>query len=472
MADATDAQDALREDGGDAPQSELEPPASSPEEDDDWRAAETRSWRSYKERIVDIAQQIVDAQRPIRVLQALRWEPAVEEAFWRSKGRELPRVGPEDYVKNELGFDPTAKAEEFETLMRAVDRQLGPADALGRILMATAYEYREVVRMLAARGTRDFYVLSRNLYGSPKDRLPDGKTTVRELGQAIYETLGALPGTGLGPEEPRDIGAREACELLNARFAAYFDTPSIQVEVDDTMLADAAAGSGYVKIRSGARFSQRDIDLLEVHEGWVHIATSLNGQNQPVARWLAKGPPRTAAVQEGLAAIVELLTYRSYPKRARKLNDRILAVDKAEDGASFLDVYDWYRSEGYDDEESFANTRRVFRGGTSEGGAPFTKDACYCKGLVLNYAFIRAAVQSKRAELVPYLFVGKVAHEDIPVLYAKVAEGLVEPPQYLPPMFRDLNGLAIWTAYSSFFFRMGGAAVDDYYTSLFRRADG
>ena len=24
-------------------------------------------------------------------------------------------------------------------------------------------------------------------------------------------------------------------------------------------------------------FSERDIDILEVHEGWVHVATSLNG---------------------------------------------------------------------------------------------------------------------------------------------------------------------------------------------------
>src|SRR5262245_30622180 len=47
-------------------------------------------WRSYKEQVAAIAQRIVDAQRPIRVLQALRWEPAVEEAFRKSRFRELP----------------------------------------------------------------------------------------------------------------------------------------------------------------------------------------------------------------------------------------------------------------------------------------------------------------------------------------------------------------------------------------------
>jgi uncharacterized protein (TIGR02421 family) len=429
-------------------------------------------WRSYKEQLASIAQRIVDAQRPIRVLQALRWEPSVEEAFRRSKYRELPKVGPDEYAKIDLGFEPKAKMEEFETIAEEVENEFGSKDPIGRILAVSAIEYREVARMLAARGTKEFYQCSKKLYGSPKDKFPDGKTSVRDLGLALYETLTAISVGDLGPKQPADIDAETAAEILNQRFATYFHEAGIQVQVDDSMLADAAAGSDYVKIRSGAKFSQRDVDILEVHEGWVHVATSLNGQAQPVAKWLAKGPPRTTAVQEGLAAMLELFTFRSYPKRARKLNDRILAVDKAEDGANFIDVFEWYRTEGYEEDECYANARRVFRGGIMEGDAPFTKDACYCKGIVLNYAFIRAAIQNKRADLVPFLFVGKVSHEDIPVLQSRVADGVVRPPIHVPPMFRDMNGLAIWTAYSNFFFRMGGSVVDDYYAKLFRRGDG
>jgi len=428
-------------------------------------------WRSYKEQVASIAQRIVDTQRPIRVLQALRWEPSVEESFRRSRYRELPSVGPEEYAKIDLGFEPKAKMEEFEALAEEAETEFGAKDPIGRILSVTAIEYREVVRMLAARGTKEFYQCSKKLYGSPKDKFPDGKTSVRDLGLALYETLTAISAGDLGPKQPADIDAETAADILNHRFSSYFHEAAIQVQVDDSMLADAAAGSDYVKIRSGAKFSQRDVDILEVHEGWVHVATSLNGQAQPVAKWLAKGPPRTTAVQEGLAAMLELFTFRSYPKRARKLNDRILAVDKAEDGANFIDVFEWYRTEGYEEDECYANARRVFRGGLTEGDAPFTKDACYCKGIVLNYAFIRAAIQSKRADLVPFLFVGKVSHEDIPVLQARVADGVVRQPIHVPPMFRDMNGLAIWTAYSNFFFRMGGSVVDDYYAKLFRRGD-
>lgn len=429
-------------------------------------------WRSYKEQVAELAQRLVEAQRPIRILQALRWDASIEDGFRKSKYRELPKVGPDDYAHVDLGFDPRAKLVELEALMIATEGALGKKDSIGQLLVTTADEYRDVVRMLMARGTRDFYAYSRKLYGSPKDKFPDGKTSVRDFGFLLYDILTGIAGGDLGPAQPRDIDAARAREILEARFANYFEGEDVKVQVDEAMLADAAAGIDYVKIRQGAVFTQRDVDILEVHEGWVHVATSLNGQAQPVARWLAKGPPRTTAVQEGLAALLEVLTFRSDPRRARRLNDRILAVDKAEDGASFLDVFEWYRTEGYDEEECFASARRVFRGGPVEGGAPFTKDACYCKGIVLNYAFIRAAIQHNRTELVPFLFVGKVAHEDVPILHARLADGVIRPPKHVPPMFRDMNGLSIWMAYSSFFSRLGANAIADHYGKLFRRGDG
>jgi uncharacterized protein (TIGR02421 family) len=439
-------------------------------------------WRSYKEIVAQLASRIVEAQKPIRVLQAVRWDNSVEENFLKSRGKELPKIDAEYYAGVDLGFDPRAKAAEFEEIAKDIDQELGESDAIGQIMMTSALEYRDVVRMLAARGTPVFYAYSRKLYGSPKDKFPDGRSTVRDLGHVLYGILTnvdeVVPGIDAGRSAAtyaRTISAEEASIELNDRFGRYFqeegDTQNkVRVEVDDSILADASAGSDYVKVRTGAKFSSRDIDILEVHEGWVHVATSLNGQQQPVAKWLAKGPPRTTAVQEGLAALLEIFTFRTYPRRARRLNDRVLAVDKAEDGASFNEVFEWFRTEGYEEDECFHNTRRVFRGGVIEGGAPFTKDACYCKGIVLNYAFIRSAIQHNRADLVPFLFVGKVAHEDVPVLARRVTDGVVRPPKYLPPMFRDLNGLAIWMAYSTFFTQLGGEAIADHYARLFSRA--
>jgi uncharacterized protein (TIGR02421 family) len=430
-------------------------------------------WRSHKEIIARLADRIVDAQKPIRVLQALRWDDSVEEQFLKSRPRSPPKIDVGYYDSVDLGFEPRAKIDEFEAIARDIDRELGEADAIGQIMLTTALEYRDVVQMLQARGTPGFYMASRRLYGSPKDKFPDGRSTVRDLGRLLYGILTNVDewsDPSRHAAYARTIDASEAARQLGERLAAYFGHAHVRVEADDGILADAAAGSDYVKVRTGARFSPRDVDVLEVHEGWVHVATSLNGQAQPVAKWLAKGPPRTAAVQEGLAALVEMFTFRTHPRRARRLNDRVLAVDKAEDGASFVDVFEWFRTEGYDERECFNNTRRIFRGGVIDGGAPFTKDACYCKGIVLNYAFIRSAIQHGRVDLVPLLFVGKVAHEDIPVLAQHVSDGVVRPPQFLPPFFRDTNGLAIWMAYSTFFSQLDGDSIADHYASVFARA--
>lgn len=423
------------------------------------------SERPFEEALAALATRVIDAQRPIRILQSLRWAGRVEEQFVRARARELPR--PE--YDPDLGFDRDAKRAELDGIVRDIDRQIGRVDPLAKMLRDSAVEYRRTVDLLEARGTRRFYEISRELYGSTNDVLPDGRTTVREMGKRLGAGLGAIAWDKIGEPQPREVDARAAAEILNARFATFFGDQSVRVEVDDALVADAAAGGDYVKIRSGARFSRSDIDILEAHEGWVHLATSLNGQAQPIARWLAKGPPRTVAAQEGLAVLVETLTLRSTPRRARKLNDRVLAVDMAERGADFLDMFEWYRTQGYDEEECFQGAMRVFRGGTTDGGAPFTKDASYCTGVVLNQAFMLAALRHERAELIPFLFVGKVAHEDVPHLYERVADGLVRPPAFMPAIFREMHALAVWLCHASFFATLEAGDIVEHYATCMRR---
>jgi hypothetical protein len=146
---------------------------------------------------------------------------------------------------------------------------------------------------------------------------------------------------------------------------------------------------------------------------------------------------------------MEIVSGRSHIRRALKLNDRILAVDKAEDGASFLDVHEFYRTEGYSEEECFSNARRVFRGGVMEGGAPFTKDVCYGKGLALTWLFLQDAVQTGRLDRLALLFVGKLSLDDIPMIERRTADGTIRRPVFLPPFIRDLHGLAAQIAFGS-----------------------
>ena len=84
---------------------------------------------------------------------------------------------------------------------------------------------------------------------------------------------------------------------------------------DDDIAADAAAGAHVIKLRHDARFSLRELRVLEVHEGWVHVGTTLNGHAQPVCRFLSKGTPSTTITQEGLAVLMEILALASSQRR-------------------------------------------------------------------------------------------------------------------------------------------------------------
>lgn len=424
-------------------------------------------WTTYKEQVRRLSEMVVDAQRPIRVLDAIKWPAGADEQFRKSKFKEMPQIDRAYYESQSLGFDPHKKIEEFDNLISETQSHLGDEDDLGKMIITNCLEYQDVVRMLMARGTKDFHKYSCKLYGSPKETFRDEKTTINDLARTMYDILSILDDNVLGPEYPENVSAEETVKLLNKRFETYFTDNPVRAKLSDGIVADAAAGSDTVKIKESAMFSRRDIDILEVHEGWVHVGTTMNGSNQHVCRFLAKGPPRVAPTQEGLAILVEIFSFVSYPRRARTINDRVLGIDKVEDGANVLELLEFYRTEGYSEEDCLNNIKRVFRGGLVEGGAPFTKDIAYIKGFIENYNFMRAAMKAGKPEYIPYLFAGKVHSSDVPLLYHKHQEGIIDPPKYLPPQFKDLNGVAVWMSFSNVFNMIDMKKVQEYFSKIF-----
>lgn len=423
-------------------------------------------WTTYKEKLKKLSDTLIEAQKPIRILDAIKWPASVEEQFRKSKYKELPKVDRAYYESVPLDFDPRKKIEEFERLAEEIVSQTGHEDEIGRIMRSNCEEYQDVVRMLMARGTKEFYAYSKKLYGSPKNKFWDDKTNINDLAHAMYRILSALEDHALGPTYPEDVSAEEAVRYLNKKFENYFADNPVRAKLSDGIIADATAGSDTVKIKEGAIFSRRDLAILQVHEGWVHVGTTLNGQNQHICKFLSKGPPRTAPTQEGLAVLMEILSFASYPRRARAINDRVLGIDKVEDGANAVELLEFYRTEGYSEEDCLNNVRRVFRGGLVEGGAPFTKDIAYIRGFIENYNFMRAAMKAGKAEYIPFLFVGKVHSTDVPVWYRKHQEGIIDLPKYLPEQFRDLNGVAVWMSFSHVFNMIDIEKVQEYFSKI------
>jgi uncharacterized protein (TIGR02421 family) len=422
---------------------------------------------SHEILIRSLSDRLVEAQRPLRILDAVKWGDDVERAFFAAAGKELPPVTRDVYASRALPFPPDNKREELRDIERDVRRTLGVEHAAGRMLTRMCAEYRAVVDLIAQRGTPAFGARSKRLYGGSEDCFHAGAPTLADLGRAMAAMLDNLASETLVSRERPTLDARQTVQILSERLTCFFQDPAaVRVRLSDGIVADAAAGCDYIKIRGDARFTPREVRLLEVHEGWVHLGTTLNGQRQPVCTFLGKGPPSSTTTQEGLAVLTEVLAFASHPARLRRLTHRIEGVALAENGADFLDVYRFFLSEGYELSESYQHTMRIFRGGLPRGTGPFTKDLCYSRGFVLVYNFIRLAVSRGKVRRVPLLFCGKTNLNDLRTLAELADEGLVVSPRFVPPPFADLHALAAWMCYASFLGGLSLQCIEEDYADL------
>lgn len=409
----------------------------------------------YQQTIHELSERLVKIQRPIRILDAIKWGPEVKEDFFKNKCKKLPEVTREYYYQQPLSFDVTQKKEELYALERDLRRLLGQFNPAGNIMQRMCREYREVVRMLEARGTPEYSKISQELYGSSEDAFYAGAPRLRDLAELITNVLLNIKSHTRDQSDELRYTSEQAVEILGERLGSYFEGSDkrLRVILSDGILADAAAGADAIKIRPGLTFSERQLRVFEVHEGWVHVGTTLNGLAQPICTFLSKGPPSSTVTQEGLAIIMEIFTFASYPDRVFRLTDRVTAVSMAEQGADFLDVFEFFRTRDLNDDVCYSNAMRVFRGSTPDGG-PFTKDLVYSKGFILIYNYVRLAIQRGLLDRIPLLFAGKTTLEDQRVLADLVEEGLVVPPRYVPPQFKDIGALTAWMSYSLFLNRL------------------
>lgn len=409
--------------------------------------------KKYHETIKALSERIVQAQRPIRILDALKWDPAIQKKFFDQKFRCLPAITPDYYTNNPLPFDPKEKEKEFREIERIVKKELGHFSGLGGIMLRTCREYCLVIELLKSRGNKDFTPISQQLYGSADDSFYSGAPTLKDLSTLFSTTLDALGKSIHSHLDLRIYNSEQAVEILKKQLCKYFKnkhSKTIRVMLSDNIIADASAGAECIKLKRSAMFSQRDLNILEVHEGWVHLGTTLNGLQQPICTFLSKGAPSSTITQEGLAIIMEIFTFSSHPNRLKSLSDRIRAVDMAEKGANFIEVFNFYRENNHAEEESYHRTTRIFRGSLPEENGPFTKDLVYNKGFILIYNYIRLAVQKGRLDHIPLLFLGKTTLEDLHIWADLLSEKIVVPPKHVPPAFRDMAALSSWMCYSLF----------------------
>ncbi len=385
---------------------------------------------------------LVEAVRPIRVLNIVAWPAALEQEYLAAlqRGDEaLPRF-------TYTAPDFSAQRAELIAIAAAADS----AHPLGAYLARTAGSWHIAARMLEAIGTAGVTEPSIELYGKPGDALPGGGQTNLDAARYFLESAHELGDGQALPEPARCISAEALRDDVQASVDAFFGAGVVRVETDPELTAKAAAGATRIRLHANTSFTEYDRSQLLAHEAFVHTLTARNGRAQPILKSLARTAPRATATQEGLAVFAELMSGSIDIARLKRISLRILALDMALGGADFIEVYRWFRTQGQGVTASFHSTQRIFRGVPPTGGAVFTKDNVYLAGLLTVHTFFRWAFKHRRLDLMQHLFAGKLALDDVIALDPCFASGALAPPEHLPPWLMQSQGLAGKLAFSLF----------------------
>ena len=129
-----------------------------------------------KNRIIAISDALDEAASKINILRNIAWPNEVEQEFFKNKAQKLPTV---EYKP----FDPEPALDE----LKKARKLLGVNDVIDKWATRIADKLESSALLLSSRGTQDFFRHSKNMYGCPKDVLPDGESTALDLAQHFGE---------------------------------------------------------------------------------------------------------------------------------------------------------------------------------------------------------------------------------------------------------------------------------------------
>ncbi|MFC3550465.1 flavohemoglobin expression-modulating QEGLA motif protein [Lysobacter cavernae] len=385
---------------------------------------------------------MVHAVRDIKLLGLASWPAGLEDKFLADYARGVAKLPQVEYPRHDFG--------EVRRELAAIAAAADPQHPLGCYVAESARSWATAAELIEALGTPAVTAHSVRLFGRPDEALPGNGPSTREAAQHFISIADELDHELMAPAEHVTISATALQLQLQRDLDDYFDGRVIEVELDPDLIAKAAAGATRIRLRHGAAFSDYDRNQLLQHEAFVHSLTALNGREQPVLPSLALSSPRSTETQEGLATFAEQITGSIDIGRMKRLSLRIEAVALALDGADFIEVFRYFLAAEQSPEDSFASAQRVFRGVPTSGGAAFTKDTVYLRGLVGVHTFFRWALRQRKLQLCRWLFAGKMTLADVQRFEPLFESGVLAPPRWLPHWVARANGLAGMLAFSLF----------------------
>lgn len=393
----------------------------------------------------------------VRLLEAIAWPREVEEDFFAHHAGRLPSVS---YTIDREAIQ--SRIREIQQVATAVDGD----DPVANWLRANLGSLIDANRMVLAVGTREFSHISREIYGSAHTRFRGGSERNIDLATHLIDRLKVHGWDEAQDPEAPTLTAEALADTLAERLAHHYPEMSVEFVVDEHCAAKVVAGMSRVRIRKGAVFQAWEVDGLWHHEVETHVLTAQNGAEQVEVPFLRAGGPRTTRTQEGLAVFAEMHNHTLSVARMERLAERVLLVEMAEQGASFLDLYRHLIGRGCSMREAYFDAQRVCRGGLLTGGAPFTKDACYLAGLLEVNAFLAVVVRGGFRDEVELLASGRIDLDDVHALVLLRQHGILRRPRSIPGWLRRWRMLLPYFAFSSFMNELRLSSAEAHYREL------
>ena len=409
-----------------------------------------------------VSQALADHKMKGNLLDLIAWPREVEERFFAAGATELPVVEPR--------VDREGRSEIIADLARVaatIDGDEPIAEWLRRVLESKIAESR----MLLAAGTAEFTERSRELYGSARTAFYQGKTTNLDLADHLAHRLQIHGWDEAQERDETPLSAEQFGQFLAGRVEKMRPRMEVEIVIDPACTAKVLAGMKRVRIRPGATFARWEAEGLWHHEVEIHALTAQNGAAQVDAPFLSSGGPRTTRTQEGLAVFAELYNRVLTVRRIERLAMRVKLVDMAEQGASFLDLYRHLIERGSAPRDAYFDAQRICRGGKVEGGAPFTKDACYLSGLLHVYAFLNVFVRGGFRDETELLISGRIDLDDVAALVKLRGLGILTRPKYRPRWLKNWDTLLPYFAFSSFMSWIDLSPVEAHYDEVIKLAE-
>jgi hypothetical protein len=88
----------------------------------------------YQHCVKTLSDRLIELQRPIRILDAIKWPALVKTQFMAAAGTELPQINKSYYEGISLGFEPAVLRDRFKDLRKGLSVRHGasPTDERSR----------------------------------------------------------------------------------------------------------------------------------------------------------------------------------------------------------------------------------------------------------------------------------------------------------------------------------------------------